>query len=196
MATVMVVVAFENVPDAPEPGDVNVTFAPETGLFPASRTVTPSGVAKTVLTVADCGVVPAFVVIEVAAPTRLVRAKLTVDRPDAAAVTLYAPPAIAFAVNGADAIPDEFVATVMVFVAFEKVPDAPDPGDVNVTFTPETGLLPASRTVTPSGVAKAVLTVADCGVVPAFVVIEVAAPVLLVSEKFTVVRPVEAADTL
>ena len=101
VATVMVVVAFENVPDAPEPGDVNVTFAPETGLFPASRTVTPGGVAKTVLTVADCGVVPAFVVIEVAAPTRLVRAKLTVDRPDAAAVTLYAPPAIAFAVNGA-----------------------------------------------------------------------------------------------
>jgi len=38
--------------------------------------------------------------------------------------------------------------------------------------------------------------VADCGVVPAFAVMEAAAPVLLVSEKFTVVKPVAAAVTV
>jgi hypothetical protein len=66
---------------------------------------------------------------------------------------------------------------------------------VNVTFTPETGLLPASFTVTARAFAKAVLTVADCGVVPAFDVIVDAAPVVFVRVKLTVVRPVAAAVT-
>jgi hypothetical protein len=103
---------------------------------------------------------------------------------------------VPFAVNGAEATPDAFVATVMVAVLLLNLPDAPDPGAVNVTFTPETGLLPASFTVTPRALAKAVLMVADCGVVPAFAVMEAAAPALLVSEKFTVVRPVAAAVTV
>jgi len=39
-------------------------------------------------------------------------------------------------------------------------------------------------------------TLVDCGVVPAFAVMEAAAPVVLVSEKLTVVRPLAAADTV
>jgi len=77
-----------------------------------------------------------------------------------------------------------------------KVPDAPDPGAVKVTFTPDTGLLLASLTVTASAFAKAVLMVADCGVVPAFAVMVLAAPAVLVSEKLTVVRPEAAAVTV
>jgi hypothetical protein len=196
VATVMVAVLLLNTPDAPEPGAVNVTFTPETGLLPASFTVTASGLAKAVLMAADCGVVPAFAVIDEAAPALLVSEKFTVVRPVAAAVTVYGPPAVPFAVKGAEATPEAFVATVIVAVLLLNTPEALEPGAVNVTFTPETGLLPASFTVTASGLAKAVLMVADCGVVPALAVIEVAAPALLVSEKFTVVRPVAAAVTV
>ena len=165
-------------------------------MFPASRTVTASAFAKAVLTTADCGVVPAFAVIDVADPVVFVSEKFTVVSPVAAAVTVYGPPAVAFAVNGADATPDAFVATVIVAVLLLNTPDAPLPGAVNVTFTPATGLFPASRTVTASAFANAVLTVADCGVVPAFAVIDVADPVVFVSEKFTVVSPVAAAVTV
>ncbi len=166
VATTIVAVLLLNTPDAPDPGAVNVTFTPLTGLLPASFTVTASALAKAVLIVADCGVVPAFAVIVVAAPAVFV------------------------------STPDAFVATVMVVVLLLNTPDAPDPGAVNVTFTPLTGLLPASFTVTASALAKAVLIVADCGVVPAFAVIVVAVPVVFVSEKFAVVRPVEAAVTV
>jgi hypothetical protein len=99
-------------------------------------------------------------------------------------------------VNGADATPEALVATVIVAVLLLKTPEAPEPGAVNVTFTPLTGLLLASFTVTANGVAKAVLTVADCGVVPAFAVIVDGAPALFVSEKLTVVRPVAVAVTV
>jgi hypothetical protein len=133
---------------------------------------------------------------EVAAPAVFVSEKLTVVRPVAAAVTVYGPPAVAFAVNAAEATPEAFVATTIVAVLLLNLPEAPDPGAVNVTFTPETGLLPASFTVTARAFAKAVLMVADCGVVPAFAVMEAAAPAVFVSEKFTVVRPVAAAVTV
>jgi hypothetical protein len=99
-------------------------------------------------------------------------------------------------VNAADAIPDAFVATVIVVVLLLNTPDAPDPGAVNVTFTPLTTLPPASFTVTASGFANAVLIVADCGVVPAFAVIVFGAPTVFVSEKLTVVKPVAAAVTV
>jgi hypothetical protein len=79
-------------------------------------------------------------------------------------------------VNAADATPDAFVATVIVAVLLLNRPDAPEPGAVNVTFTPLTGLLPASFTVTAKGLANAVLIVADCGVVPAFAVIVAGGP--------------------
>jgi hypothetical protein len=78
-------------------------------------------------------------------------------------------------VNGAAATPKAFVTTVIVVVLFENTPLAPEPGAVNVTLTPDTGRLPASMTVTASAFANAVLTVVDCGVVPAFAVIVFAA---------------------
>ncbi len=103
---------------------------------------------------------------------------------------------MAFAVNGAEATPEAFVATVIVAVLLLNLPDAPDPGAVNVTLTPETGLLLASFTVTARAFAKAVLTAVDCGVEPAFTVINAAAPALLVSEKLTAVSPAAVAVTV
>ena len=84
----------------------------------------------------------------------------------------------------------------MVVVLLLKRPDAPVAGAVNVTLTPETGLLPASFTVTASAFVKAVPIVADCGVVPGFAVIVEAAPAVFVSEKFTVVSALAAAVTV
>ena len=66
--------------------------------------------------------------------------------------------------NGAEATPDTFVATVIVAVLLLNLPDAPEPGAVKVTFAPLTGVLEESRTVATSGAAKAVLIVALCGV--------------------------------
>src|SRR5450755_4492768 len=196
VATTMVVVLLLKSPEAPAADAVKVTFTPGTGLLPTSRTVTASGLANAVLMVALCGVVPAFAVIVAGAPTVLVSEKLTVVRPVAAAVTLYGPPAVALAVNGADATPAALVATTIVVVLLVNKPDAPEPGAVNVTFTPATGLLDASRTVTASGLVNAVLMVALCGVVPALAVIDAATPAVLVSAKLTVARPVAAAVTL
>jgi hypothetical protein len=99
-------------------------------------------------------------------------------------------------VNGAVATPDAFVAIVIVVVLLPNRPDAPDPGAVNVTFTPGTGLLPISFTVTARAFANAVLIVADCGVVPAFAVMDVGLPTRFVSEKFTEVSPVDEAVTV
>ena len=196
VATVIVAVLLLKIPEAPDPGAVNVTFTPLTGLLPASFTVTANGFANAVMIVADCGVVPPFAVMLAGAAVRLVNEKFTVVRPVAAAVTVYGPPAVASAVKGADATPDAFVATVIVAVLLLKVPEAPDPGAVNVTFTPLTGLLPASFTVTARGFVNAVLIAVDCGVAPAFAPIVTAMPAVLVSEKFTVVRPVAAAVTV
>src|SRR5450631_151546 len=84
------------------------------------------------------------------------------------------------AVKGADAIPEALVTTTMVVVLLLNKPEGPAPGAVNVTLTPGTGLLPASRTVTDSGFANAVLIVALCGVVPGLAVIDTAAPTVLV----------------
>ena len=106
VATVIVVVLLENSPEAPLPGAVNVTLTPATGLLPASRTVTASAFAKAVLIVADWGVVPAFADIVAGVPEVLVSEKFTVVSPVAAAVTVYGPPAIALAVNGAAATHD------------------------------------------------------------------------------------------
>jgi hypothetical protein len=78
-------------------------------------------------------------------------------------------------VNGADATPNTFVATAIVVVLLLNTPDAPDPGAVNVTFAPETGLLRESLTVACSWVANAVPTVALCGV-PAVAVTLAAVP--------------------
>ncbi len=196
VVTVVVIELLPNRPDAPDDGAVNVTLVPDTGLFPTSFTVTESAVAKAVLMAAECGVAPAFAVIEDGAPAVLLSEKFTAVRLPDDAVTVYGPPAAAFAVNGADATPEAFVVTVIVFVALLNVPDAPDDGAVNVTLTPDTGLLPASFTVTASAFPNAVETVADCGVVPTFAVIEEGAPAVLLSEKFTAVRLPDDAVTV
>src|SRR5438132_1580321 len=109
------------------------------------------------MTTADCGVVPGLAVVEAAAPTLFVSEKLTVISPVTAAVTAYGPPAVEFAVNVAEATPEALVGKVMVAVLLLNLPDAPDPGAVNVTITPDTGLLPPSFTVTANGLAKVVL---------------------------------------
>jgi len=70
-----------------------------------------------------CG--SAFAVIDVAVPTVFVSEKFTVVRPLAAVVTVYGPPAVAFAVNGADATPDAFVATMIVAVLLLTLPTLP-----------------------------------------------------------------------
>ena len=126
----------------------------------------------------------------------LVSAKVTEVRPEAEAVTAYAPPGVELAVKGAEATPDAFVATVIVVVLLLNRPDAPVFGAAKVTFTPETGLFAASLMVTASALGNAVLIFVDCGVVPAFAVIEEAVPAIFVSEKLTVARPVDAAVTV
>ena len=126
----------------------------------------------------------------------MVSEKFTVVRPVDAAVTVYGPPAVLFAAKGAEAIPDAFVCTMIVVLALPNRPEGPEPGAVNVTFTPGTRLLLASRTVTVGALAKAVLVAVLCGVVPALAVIDAAGPGLFVNEKFTDVRPADDATTL
>ncbi len=88
-------------------------------------------------------------------------------------------------------MPEELVCTVMVAVVLLKRPEAPVDGAVKTTLTPETTLPELSFTVTASG-AKAVLIVTDCGVVPAFVVMEPGAPAVLARENEVDSVPVTA----
>ena len=89
LLAVMVVVLFVKVPLAPVlAGAVYVTDAPETGLPKASLTVTTSGLAKAVFTVALCGD-PEATTMLLAAPAVLVRVnEAGVPTPLAVAVTL------------------------------------------------------------------------------------------------------------
>ena len=114
---------------------------------------------------------PGLAIIVDGAPAEFVSEMFTEASPDDDAATAYGPPAVLFAVNGAAAMPEPLVATVIVAVLFPNTPDAPLPGAVNVTFTPDNGLLPASFTVTAKAFAKAVLIAALCGVVPGLAVI-------------------------
>ena len=99
-----------------------------------------------------------------------------------------------FAVNGTEATPAALEAAVAVAELLPNTPEDPLAGAVKVTLTPDTGLPPASFTVTPRGVAKAVASAALCGVAPAFAVIA-DAPAVFVSEKLIEERPVAAALT-
>src|SRR5579864_2019801 len=173
-----------NVPLAPVcAGAVNVTVTPLTGLLLESFTLAWSAAVNAVLIVALCGV-PAVAVIAAADPAVLVNAKLAgVATPDTDAATLYGPPAMLLAVNTAEvAIPLAFVTAVLTPPA--NVPLASVcAGAVNVTVTPETGLLPESFTVACSAVVNAVPIAALCGV-PAVAVIAAADPAVLVRAKF------------
>src|SRR4051794_22423705 len=102
---------------------------------------------------------------------------------------------MAFAVNaGAVATPLALVTAVVTPPA--KAPLAPLPGAENVTVTPATGLLLASRTVACKAVPNAVAMVVLCGV-PAVLVIDAAAPATLVSAKLAgVATPAAIAVTI
>ncbi len=101
-------------------------------------------------------------------------------------------PTVAFAVAALLAVPEAFVDTVPA----GSVAEAPDPGAVKVTVAPGTRLPPASRTVTTSAAANAVLTWADCPP-PEVELIDAAAPAVLVSPKLVVVAtPAALAVTL
>jgi len=84
-------------------------------------------------------------------------------------------------VNTADvATPEALVTAVLTPPA--KVPLGPEPGAVNVTVTPLTGLPLASFTVATNGAAKGVVTAALCPE-PLVAVIDAAGPAVLVSAK-------------
>src|SRR5437016_799333 len=103
------------------------------------------------MTTAACGDVSGLAVVEAAAPTLFVSEKLTVISPVTTAVTAYCPPAVEFTVTVAEATPALFLRNAMLILLLLNLPDAPDPGAVNVTITPDTGLLPPSFTVTANG---------------------------------------------
>ena len=104
-----------------------------------SLTTTPSAVPKTELIAMFCGVLPAGdAVTENGVGVRLVRLKTAgVTSPVTVALTAKAP-TVAFAVKAvAVAIPLAFVTAVFVNGP-PKLPDAPEPGAVNVTVRPAT----------------------------------------------------------
>jgi hypothetical protein len=114
-------------------------------------------------------------------------------KPVAAAFTIYVP-AVAFAVNTPDVAMPEVSVDLMLPPGL-KLPPAPLTGALNVTVTPPTGLLKASRTLTDRGVAKAVLTFALCPD-PLRTAILAGAPALFVREKFAAAgRPATEAET-
>src|SRR5260370_834757 len=127
------------------------------------------------------------------APGRLVSEKLVgVATPATDAVTLYGPPAVAFAVKVAE-VATPLALLVAVFTPPAKVPLAPLPGAVNVTNTPLTGLFPASVTVATKGAANAVLIAALCPD-PLVTTTLAAGPTVFVSEKLAgVATPVPTA---
>src|SRR3977135_1289239 len=96
-------------------------------------------------------------VVATPATPMLVRGEATpTATPGAVAVRLY-DPAVPFAVRvGAVAIP--FTSVTAVFVPPRNAPDAPEPGTVNVTVVPLTGLPNASVTRACGDVGNAVLT--------------------------------------
>ena len=99
------------------------------------------------------------------------------------------------AVNAAE------VATPLASVSAVLTPPANVPlgpvcaGAVNVTFTPLTGLPPASLTVACNSDAKAMLITALCGVPPVGLIVD-GGPGVLVSWKFAGVAPVTEAVTV
>jgi hypothetical protein len=85
---------------------------------------------------------------------------------------------------------------LVVAVALDRIALAPDDGTEKVTVTPETGLPPASVTVTCSGAAKPLEIAVDCGVPPVGAIFA-AGPFVFVSANAAVlVTPETEAVTL
>jgi hypothetical protein len=112
-----------------------------------------------------------------AAPEVFVRLYVADPVPGPVTVTLY-DPATAFAVKTA-AVATPLVLVVAVLIPPANVPLAPDPGAMNVTPTPPTGLPKPSATVASNCVGNAVPTVVLCGV-PAVAVILAGLPTVFV----------------
>jgi hypothetical protein len=132
-----------NVPLAPEPGAVNVTLAPLTGLVPSSTVACMSvlnGAPTTALWLA-----PAVAVMVSTGVAVFVSEKVAeFDAPETVAVIAYGPPTVLLAVNtGAMATPVGLVFTVAVVPPPANVPLAPEPGAVNNTGAPLTALPPS-----------------------------------------------------
>lgn len=174
---------------APLPGPAKFTVTPDTGLLNASCTVTESGLANAVFTVA-LWPVPEFAVTADAAPAVFVSENVAEVAPVTDAVTVYGPPDVVFAVTAALATPEAFVCALVATMP------APLPGPVKFTVTPDTGLPRESVTVTESGLANAVFTAA-LWPVPELAVTVAGALALFVSEKFAdVPKPLTVADTV
>ena len=114
------------------------------------------------LTVAVCGV-PAVAAMEAGAPALLVSANPgLVVRAAPVAVTVYLP-AVSLAVNTGE-VANPALLVIAVFPEQAKVPLAPLVGALKVTSTPDTGSPEESFTVAARALAKALATVALCGV--------------------------------
>jgi hypothetical protein len=192
-AFVVKVMVFElllNIAAAPDAAgvSVNVTLTPGTGLLPLSSTVATSGFVNAVLIFVLCPL-PLVAVIEAAVPTVFVNEKFAgVATPDTVADTVYGPPTLLFADRGADTWPEALVVSVIVFELLLNIAAAPDAAgvSVNVTLTPDTGLLPLSSTVATSGLVNAVLIFVLCP--PPLVAVMLAGPL----EAALTVKEVEA----
>jgi hypothetical protein len=137
---------------------VNVTLTPLFGLLNASRTITLGAIATAVFLVAVCPL-PALIAICVALPAvaEAVNVSGLPVRPALVAeiVLLLVPATVPSVQLAMVAMPLAFVATVN-----GPPSEPPPPVTANVTFTPATGLLPASRTITLGAVATFAFTAA------------------------------------
>ncbi|HTW61095.1 MAG TPA: hypothetical protein VMD55_04755, partial [Terracidiphilus sp.] len=139
VVSISVAIPLLKVPLAPEAGAVKVTEAPLSG-EPLDVTSATRGLAKLVLTVALCPD-PLEAEMAITAVAVLVRAKdAGAAAPEVVAVTVYGPPAVAFALNADEvASPLALVVSVSVAVPLLNVPLAPEAGAVKVTEAPLSG---------------------------------------------------------
>jgi hypothetical protein len=148
VVAVVVAVPLTNVPEAPLPGALKVTLTPGTGLPAESVTCATNAPANALPTVADCPD-PDTTATEDGAPAVLLRPKLAVLAPLALALTEEAPATLSAVKALEAACPSLPVVAVAVAEPLANVPDAPLPGALNVTLTPETGLPAESFTLPP-----------------------------------------------
>ena len=148
------VVAVAPVIEPPPLATAKVTVTPITGLLLASRTSTAGDVETLAPTAADWPF-PTEIVMLAAAPAVPVAVNVAGDRPPTVAVIVFGPAIVPSVQLPTTAIPDTFV------VAVPPVTEPPPLATANVTVTPLTGRLLASRTTTVGGVATPVPTDVD-----------------------------------
>src|SRR5271170_1101167 len=149
----------------PLSGVLKETVAPLTGAPAAFVTVATNGAANGPPIVALCGVPLVAVMLAGAAAGVLVSEKVAEESTPATVAVTVNVPTVALAVSIAE-LATPLAPVVAVLTPPAKVPPGPVVGAVKVTATPATGAPATSVTVTASGAAKAVFTVALCGVPP------------------------------